>query len=240
MATVTELIDYAIDLSDEERYTEAVTVLNRVISMDPDIPQAYFERGMAYLNLEKDSDAAADFDRALFLDPNFPGARDWRSRVAESLGDFRRAADERLQNLRSNPDGPHKGMGVSPQEWADCANALMNAGEHGDALRLLEEFVSAHAHKVTSYVFYETSPMRVLAKLLLDTGRIDDALRYAQMAYSSAHKVPTDILIYALVLESASRLEEALAICNEALAENDQMPGLRELHSRLIQADNGL
>lgn len=238
MTTATELIHRAIDLSDEERYAEAITLLTRAISIDPRVPQAYFERGMALLNLEQNADAAADFDRALDLDPNFPGARDWRSRVAESLGDVRRAADERLTDLRSKPDGPHKGMGVSPQAWADCARALMNAGEHDTARSLLEEYFAAYVDKVTNYLSYETAPMRLLAKLLADSGRSDEALQYAHRAYSSAHKVPMDILTYALTLESASHWEEARRICGEALAVNAQMPGLRELHARLAQPSN--
>lgn len=234
MTSATELIHGAINLSDEECYAEAIALLNRAISIDPLVPQAYFERGMAYLNLNQDAEAAADFDRALDLDPDFPGARDWRSRVAELLGDVRRAAEERLKDLRSRPDGPHKGMGVSPQAWADCARALVNAGQHKEARALLEEYFAAYANRVTRYVSYETAPMRILAKLLADSGHSDEALRYAHRAYSSPHKVPMDILAYALSLESVSRREEGLTICNEALAVNDQMPGLRELHSRLL------
>lgn len=238
MTTTTELIHRAIDLSDEEQYSEAIALLNQAISIDPSAAQAFFERGMAFFNLDQNVAAAADFDRALSLDPSFPGARDWRSRVAESFGDVQRAAEERLKDLRANPDGPHKGMGVSPQVWADCARALLNAGEHDGARKLLEEYFDAYAQKVTSYACYETAPMRMLAKLLADSGNTDEALWYAKRAYSSTHKVPADIMAYALALEAASRWEEARTVCNEALAVNDQMPGLRELQLRLSQAAN--
>lgn len=48
MKSAAELIHSAINLSDEERYAEAIALLNRAISIDPLVPQAYFERGMAY------------------------------------------------------------------------------------------------------------------------------------------------------------------------------------------------
>lgn len=238
MTSATELIDRAIDLSDEEQYSEAIALLNRAISIDPSAAQAFFERGMAFFNLDQNVAAAADFDRALSLDTNFPGARDWRSRVAESLGDVHRAAEERLKELRAKPDGPHKGRGVSPQVWADCASTLMKVGEHDAARQLLDEYFDAYAQKVTSYACYETAPMRMLAKLLVDSGNTDEGLRYANRAYSSRHRVPADILAYALALEAASRWEEARTVCNEALAVNDQMPGLRELQLRLSQTAN--
>lgn len=231
--SASDLIQRAIDLSDDERYTDAISLLTTAISIDPRIAQAYFERGMAYMNLDQNAAAAADFDRALSLDQDFPGARDWRARAAESLGDLRRAAEERLKDLRANPEGPHQGMGVSPQVWADCALALMNSGEHEAARQLLEEYFTTYAQKVTHYAMYETAPMRLLAKLLSDSGNVVEAVEYASRAYSSKHKTPIDVLTYALSLESASRFEEARIVCDEALSINDQMPGLKELQLRL-------
>jgi len=78
--------------------------------------------------------------------------------------------------------------------------------------------------------------MRLLAKLLSDSGNVIEAVEYASRAYSSTHKVPVDVLTYALSLESASRFEEARVVCDEALSINDQMAGLRELQLRLSQA----
>ena len=119
-----ELVHRAIDLSDAEDFTGALNLLTRAITADPINAQAYFERGMVLLNLDQDANAVADFDRALAIDPDFPGARDWRSKALASLGDHQSAAEGLLKDLQSHPDGPHQGMGVSPQNWADCADAL--------------------------------------------------------------------------------------------------------------------
>ena len=77
--------------------------------------------------------------------------------------------------------------------------------------------------------------MRMFARLLINAGDFERALDFAKRAYSSKHKVPTDVLVYALALESSAKLGEALKICNEAIEINDQMPGVRELHKRLSQ-----
>src|SRR5262245_10888140 len=115
MTHTAELVHRAIDLSDAEDYRGAVNLLTQAISADASNAQAFFERGMALLNLDQAADAIADFDRALTIDPAFPGARDWRARTLESLGSHQQAAEDRLRELRANPDGPHPGMGVSPQ-----------------------------------------------------------------------------------------------------------------------------
>ena len=63
MDTSIELVHRAIDLSDDEDYTGAIELLTRAISLDRKNAQAYFERGMALLNLDQNADAAANFDR---------------------------------------------------------------------------------------------------------------------------------------------------------------------------------
>jgi len=92
MPNSTELVHRAIDLSDAEDYRGAVNLLTQAISADSSNAQAYFERGMALLNLDQGANAIADFDRALTIESEFPGARDWRARTLASLGDHQRAA----------------------------------------------------------------------------------------------------------------------------------------------------
>ena len=109
-----KLVNHAIELADAEDYIGALNLLTKAVVSDPSDPQAYFERGMALLNLDRDGEAVADFDRALLLDPEFPGARDWRARALEGLGDYQNTAEDRLKDLRAMPDGRYEGMGVSP------------------------------------------------------------------------------------------------------------------------------
>jgi len=233
LTEVTGWVQQAIDLSDAGSYESARELLTRAAEADPGNAQAYFERGMVFMNLDKNADAVADFSRALDIDPEYPGALDWRRRALSSLGEYQRAAEDCLKDLEDKPEGPHKGMGVNPQRWADCAEMLSKAGESARAATLLETYFTSHVDKVTMYATYETAPMRMLATLKLNAGDADAALEYARRAYSSEHQVPTDILVFALTLEATGDLDGARAACAEAMASNDQMPGVRELHQRL-------
>lgn len=62
---------------------------------------------MALLNLEREAAAIDDFDHALSIDQDFPGARDWRARASATLGDHKSAAEDRLHTLRRDPKGQH-------------------------------------------------------------------------------------------------------------------------------------
>jgi predicted Zn-dependent protease len=188
----TRLIHKAIDLTDDGDHEGAVKLLTRAIKANPANPQAYHERAMSLLNLDRPHAALADFDRALELDPKFPGARDWRARTLADLGEHLASAEERLLDLRDHTDGPHAGMGVSPQRWADCAEEFAKAGDPAKAVELLEEYLAEHASRVTAYACYETAPLRALARLLADAGQLRRAQELAARACASPHTVPAD------------------------------------------------
>jgi predicted Zn-dependent protease len=187
----TRLIHEAIDRSDDGDHEGALELLARAIEADPANPQAYHERAMALLNLNRDREALADFDRVLELDPVFPGARSWRARTLAALGEHRRAAADWLQELRDHPDGP-PGMGVCPQTWADCAEQFGLAGDPARAVELLEEYLARYAARVTSYTCYETAPLRLLARLLSEAGDTERAAELRERARASPHRVPAD------------------------------------------------
>jgi predicted Zn-dependent protease len=186
------LIHKAIDRSDGGDYEGAVKLLTRAIKADPSNPQAYHERAIALLNLNRDREALADFSNALELHPRFPGARDWRARTLAGLGDHRRAAEDWLQELRDRPNGPHEGMGVCPQTWADCAEQFALAGNPQRAVELLEEYLARYAVYVTKYACYETAPLRLLARLLDQAGDAERAADLRARARASPHRVPAD------------------------------------------------
>lgn len=228
-----KVVQVAIDLSDKGDYDGAVKLLSQAIAADPRNAQAYFERGVALLNLERAVDAVKDFDQALAINPDFPGALDWRASAATSLGDHQGAAEDRFKALRAHPEGPHQGMGVSPQQWADCAESFINAGNDPRAREVLEDYFTNYTGKVSSYASYETAPMRMFARLLIRSGDFTRACAFAAKAYENKHKCPADVLVYAQALEASGNLVSARRICAEAMQTNNQMPGVKELSERL-------
>jgi hypothetical protein len=83
-------------------------------------------------------------------------------------------------------------MGVCPQSWADCAEQFASAGDPVQAIELLEEYLARHATRVTAYVCYETAPLRILARLLFESGETDRAAKLREQARASPHRVPAD------------------------------------------------
>lgn len=231
---VTPLLHQAIDLSGDGDYDGAIALLTQVIEIDPNNKQAYFERGLALFELDRNADAIVEFDHALRINPQYTGARDWRAKVFIAQGEYKKAADEQLISLRNNPDGPH-GTGVSPGEWDVCARSFIKAGDDKTARKLLEEYFDKHVQKVGVYVVHETAPMRTLSTLLIKAGDSKKALDLAKQAYLSKHQKPADILAYALALQAAGEIKRAQKILQEAVKINDQMPGMKELEQQLSQ-----
>ncbi len=186
------LVYEAIDRSDDGDYEGAIKLLARAINADPTNPQAYHERAMVLLNLNRDREALADFDRRVELDPAFPGARSWRACTLAGLGEHRRAAEDWLRELRDHPDGPYASMGVCPQTWADCAEEFALAGDPAKAIELLEEYLARHAPRVTAYACYETAPLRLFARLLSEAGDMERAAQLRERGRASPHRVPAD------------------------------------------------
>ena len=183
----------AEDLDDCGAHQSAYRRLCAVIAAHPRVARAYQARAMALLNLKRPHEALEDFNRALALEPEYPGARRWRAHTHSELGEHAAAAADYLQDLRGHPDGPHGGvMGISPLHWTDCAAAFASAGDSAMAIGLLEEYFADHASRVTAYRRDETAPMRLLARLYLQHGRVDRAGELRQLALQSPHRVPAD------------------------------------------------
>jgi tetratricopeptide (TPR) repeat protein len=50
------------------KYEQALSDFTKVIELDPDDPEAYYERGFTYLRLNNWEEAIADYDRSIALD----------------------------------------------------------------------------------------------------------------------------------------------------------------------------
>lgn len=222
------LVGNAVDLANEGDHQGAIVLLDQAIAIEPNLAQAHFEHGMALLELGRDDEAAAPLDRALAIDADFPGARQWRAIVARDQGDHALAASLRIAELRSEQNSPRRIKALGPQAWADAAQSLVDAGDREQARALLEEYFDGPATLVAGQATGETAPMRLLAQLARESGDVGTALAYARRAYESRHRVPVDLLAYALALEASGNRALARVMADQARQVNDQMPGLKE------------
>ncbi|GAA5023594.1 hypothetical protein GCM10011506_06570 [Marivirga lumbricoides] len=215
---IEELIIKVIDLSDEGKYKEALKICDSIIESNSDYDRVYFERGVIYLNQERDELALLDFEKLLKINPDYPGAKDWYSKTLSDLGRNSKAATVKLEELRSQPDGKY-GMGVSPNDWAECARNFIEAGYDEIAKSVLEEYFNQYEPNVRNYKSYETAPIRVYAKLLLSLNKKELALSESGKAIDSQHTVPADYEVYIEALIENNQTEKASIEINKYVSE---------------------
>lgn len=74
--------------------TEAFADLDRAIEIAPTFPDAYFNRGSAYLEVEDFRQSVADLDRAIELNPSDAVAYFNRALAYSGLGNLEQAATD--------------------------------------------------------------------------------------------------------------------------------------------------
>ena len=72
------LLNLGIKAFNEQKLEEAMTHFNRVVAENPAMPEAYYYRGLVYLNQGKNAEAKADLQKLIELDPNHPLAAEAR------------------------------------------------------------------------------------------------------------------------------------------------------------------
>lgn len=88
-----------------QEYTEAIADYDMAIHLDPDDPQAYFNRGLVRMELQgQHEDALADFDKVIDLNPNNADAYNNRGGVKIILERHDEALADYDEAIRLNPE----------------------------------------------------------------------------------------------------------------------------------------
>jgi len=206
MSDFKQRIAEAIDLSDDEEHEQALVRLNALVTEFPAEPQAYFERAITLLNLDRDAQAIPDLENALAIDPAYPGAGDWLARALAGQGKPLLAAEAKLQALRGKREGS---WAVSPQDWAECAGYFMKGGDPRRAREVLETYFADYAGKVDAYKRDVTAPLRTYAEILISLGEAETALAYAERAVAERDHVPADEFIWIRCLAGTGQIDKA-------------------------------
>jgi len=77
------LLNIGIRQYNEGKLTEAVESFGRVVAENPDMADAYYYRGLAYLGSSKMKEAKADFEKLLQMEPNGEHAADCKMYLKE-------------------------------------------------------------------------------------------------------------------------------------------------------------
>ncbi len=210
------LLEEARALSAKKKYTEAITVLDDIIELNPNNETAFFRRGLAYLNLKNYEQAEEDFSMATVINPKLTTAHGF---LAESL----------------------RRQGRSPDAIKCCDNALeidpessflyyikANAYIDIDDLDKAEETID----KAIDLAPYDSDCYYTKGKILLETGRLDEAYDCFENSLECYGKTEnpnnkiTEILVKKANCEvNLDVYDLAVATCNKCLSKDSNNEG---------------
>ena len=97
-------LDYSRQLSDSIRYSEALTAVERVLTLDETSTEAHYVRGTCLAMLARYDEALTDFNTVLRLDDKYVPAWDGKAWVLGILGNKEDALEANTKALELDPD----------------------------------------------------------------------------------------------------------------------------------------
>lgn len=99
----------------DNRYSDAIEMLNVLIKADPKAHEAYFLRGVAKYNLDDLLGAESDFSKAIEINNVFTTAHQYRAITRSRLGNYDMALRDFAEAIDLRPDvaGPYFSRGVT-------------------------------------------------------------------------------------------------------------------------------
>jgi TolB-like protein/Tfp pilus assembly protein PilF len=170
----------------------------RALDIDPSLAEAHATMGLASTLLWDWAEAERHFIRAIELNPNYPSARHWYSRLLRPLGRF----DEALEQIKQAQKSDELSAVIS-NNVAECLF------EKGDIPGAMEE--SRRGIEITPmWVQYRT-----LAYCYLRLGQKEEALVNAKKTAEFLNGSPVTLKVLGYVHAAIGNRSEALAIAKE-------------------------
>ncbi len=156
-----DLMDQAWDALEAERAEDALALCDRALRLDPKGPDAYYVRGRALWDLEREDEAVAEFDRCLAVDDAYYEAMLAKAAAVLEMGEDPEEALALCDRaLACDPD-------AESEVWAYelKVDGLMNAGRCDQALRAAERALRtspdrAALHVLHAWVLYSLTHFR--------------------------------------------------------------------------------
>lgn len=110
----------------EKEYREALKWYNEAIEKNPQLSDAYYNRGLVNLTIEKPEEAFADFEQAFKIDPSFSAALFKKVEALQTLNKLHEAEKEGKLLVKSFPDSSanHRLLGDIYLQNKALSNAL--------------------------------------------------------------------------------------------------------------------
>ena len=189
---------YSTRGKEKEAIPMAKGYASRALAIDPSLAEAHATLGLTNTNLWNWTEAEGHFIRAIELNPNYPSARHWYSRLLRPMGRFDEAFEQIKQAQKSD-----ELSAVISNNVAECLF------EKGDIQGAVQE----------SRRGIEISPMwvqyRTLAHCYLRLGQKEEALANAKKTAEFLNGSPVTLKVLGYVEAAIGDRGAALAIAKE-------------------------
>ena len=117
-----------------------IIAYNNVLKLNPNLTDAYNNRGVARKHLGRFSEAIADYDQAILLKPDFAVAYYNRGDAKKNLGQYEDALKDFNKTIELRPD--------LPQAYGSKGCTLVAMGRYKEALTPLNRCLEMDANQV--------------------------------------------------------------------------------------------
>jgi tetratricopeptide (TPR) repeat protein len=231
-----------------QRYEEALAEYDRVIAIDPNYPEYYFDRGNLLSKMGRLEEAIANYTHAIEISPPFPELYYNRASAFNRLGEADRALADYNYLLEIEPahlDGRLNRAtllleaGDTVRARHDVQEGLAAEAQHAQLLctlgliEMAEERTAEAKHALMTALMIDPSMLEAhvnLSVLLFESGDAEGAVDSLTRALE--HHREADVLFFnrAWALQSLGRWQEAVEDYSQAL-----LLGSSEAHEILFQ-----
>jgi tetratricopeptide (TPR) repeat protein len=145
------LLRQGVMARDTGNETKAIKIFDSALQKDPNLADAYIERGLAKSQLFRFKSAIEDFDQAITINSKSIRAYDLRSIIYKFLGEGEKAKKDIEFAIKIVPK--------SSQDFAEMGSFLSSHGRNKDAIDFLNTSISMDNRNTRAYfsraVFYE-------------------------------------------------------------------------------------
>lgn len=196
----TKELEFAVKLLDNQKHSEATTVLRKIVTEDERNAKAWFYLGVANVHLGNKSEARTAFERAIQADPNFAQAHSNLGQLFASQGRLELAKESLGQALALKSDDP----------FFNYSYALLffRMGLKEDSLRYLDIATTQKPDYAEAYLLKAQVILTLHSKPLF--GKLED-LKTSQLdSYRTAIAPLNQYLLFAADPEESQVWREVL------------------------------
>jgi tetratricopeptide (TPR) repeat protein len=211
-ASISEIVSArfgeAVRCHQSGKLAEAVALYDRIVWLQPKIPEVHCNRGVALVGLARFDDAEAAYRRAIALNPTFADAYNNLGNLLCEVGRLDEAERALRHAIRINPRCArhHTNLGIIFDRQGRFAEAERT---HRDAIALDLQLPEAYNN---------------LGETLRHLDRLDAAERAWRRAILLQPRYPEALANLAIALKSQGKLSEADLTCRQAIALKPDFP----------------